>query len=307
MEGHVSGRRFSAGLAACFGFLSVSLWPPLLLAACPPAGTYEWSWSWSPSNPRGCQDQEIMVSVFLNTPQPVQALTISIGFLPFYGAMTVKSLSPGIDVPTSWIVQPDHCTEADFVTIGLRAAPNPQDNLIAIPPGSHREIFKATVSPPPIPVPDALKIVWVDTTCNGAQFVNHFVVDGCDLTPVPQGASWLLYGGTWYLGSQIPFNTCYFFRRGDCNNNGLTAGYFGDIVFLLCYLFGGCPCSSPPCYQPACEAACDANDDGAVELSDAVYLVNWMFLDGPAPPQPYPDCGPDPTEPSLSCLSTICP
>jgi hypothetical protein len=41
------------------------------------------------------------------------------------------------------------------------------------------------------------------------------------------------------------------------------------------------------------------------ELSDAVYLLSFLFAGGPPPPPPYPDCGPDPTadESELTCDS----
>ena len=38
--------------------------------------------------------------------------------------------------------------------------------------------------------------------------------------------------------------------------------------------------------------AADANADGAVDLSDAVSIVNYLFLgQGGGIPQPYPECG----------------
>jgi hypothetical protein len=35
------------------------------------------------------------------------------------------------------------------------------------------------------------------------------------------------------------------------------------------------------------------NGDGAVDAaSDAIFLLSWGFLAGPAPQDPFPDCGP---------------
>jgi len=49
-----------------------------------------------------------------------------------------------------------------------------------------------------------------------------------------------------------------------------------DAVYLLSYLFRGGP---PPVLPPAG----DVNGDGAVDVGDIVYLINYIFRDGPAP------------------------
>ncbi|MGQ9589143.1 MAG: hypothetical protein ACUVYA_02485 [Planctomycetota bacterium] len=63
-----------------------------------------------------------------------------------------------------------------------------------------------------------------------------------------------------------------------------------DGVFVLNYLFLGGP-------TPGCLEAANANDDGGLDLSDGVFILNYLFLGGPAPPAPGPvgePCGPDP-------------
>jgi bacillopeptidase F len=50
-----------------------------------------------------------------------------------------------------------------------------------------------------------------------------------------------------------------------------------DVVFLVDYLF----LNGPP---PVPLLAGDANCDGVIDIGDAVYLLNYLFLDGPAPP-----------------------
>jgi len=97
---------------------------------------------------------------------------------------------------------------------------------------------------------------------------------------------------------------CPEFIRSDCNNNGKTAGYVGDIVFLLDHLFLGGP-------TPECESACDANDSGIVDISDSIWMIAWQFLGASPPPAPFGPfpggCGTDPTPDSLTCLNPICP
>ncbi len=63
---------------------------------------------------------------------------------------------------------------------------------------------------------------------------------------------------------------------------------------MLSHLFGGGP--QPPCLQAA-----DTNDDGSVNLTDAIYLLNFLFTNGPAPATPVAACGPDDTADDLGC------
>jgi hypothetical protein len=77
------------------------------------------------------------------------------------------------------------------------------------------------------------------------------------------------------------------FLRGDCNGDGKVTGQVTDAVYLLNFNFLGG--RAPPCLS-----ACDANGDGRVlgQVTDAVYLLNFNFLGGRAPPAPFPGCGP---------------
>lgn len=84
------------------------------------------------------------------------------------------------------------------------------------------------------------------------------------------------------------------FRRGDCNDDGTVD--IGDPVATLPLLF-----SQPA--PPPCVDACDANGDGNFNLGDTVYLLNHLFVNGPAPTDPFPTCGLDPTAEQLFCLS----
>lgn len=68
-----------------------------------------------------------------------------------------------------------------------------------------------------------------------------------------------------------------------------------DSIFLNNYLFKGGS-------LPSCNDAADANDDGKVDISDGIYLNNYLFLGtGSAPPAPYPDAGFDPTQDEIGC------
>ena len=62
---------------------------------------------------------------------------------------------------------------------------------------------------------------------------------------------------------------------------------------MLAFLFSGG-------VAPACGDAADANDDGRVDISDAVAVLGHLFLGAPEPPAPGPrTCGSDPTADAL--------
>jgi hypothetical protein len=48
-----------------------------------------------------------------------------------------------------------------------------------------------------------------------------------------------------------------------------------------------------------CAAACDANDSGAEDLADAVYVLGYLFGGGSPPPSPWPTCAEHASE--LAC------
>jgi len=67
--------------------------------------------------------------------------------------------------------------------------------------------------------------------------------------------------------------------RGDINHDGLPLIDISDLVYLVDYMFVSGP--EPPCFEEA-----DVNGDGLplIDISDLVYLVDYMFVSGPPPP-----------------------
>jgi hypothetical protein len=54
--------------------------------------------------------------------------------------------------------------------------------------------------------------------------------------------------------------------------------------------------------------AADCNDDGGVDITDAISLVNYLFVGGEGPAAPTTECGADLTPDTLECVSfTNCP
>lgn len=72
-----------------------------------------------------------------------------------------------------------------------------------------------------------------------------------------------------------------------------------DGIYILNYLFLAGP-------SPGCLEAANPNDDGAVNITDGIYLLNHLFLGGPPPDPPgfQGPCGPDPVGSSsdLGCI-----
>jgi len=67
-----------------------------------------------------------------------------------------------------------------------------------------------------------------------------------------------------------------------------------DAIFILRYLFGAGS-------APSCLKAADVNDDGSVGIADPIALLSYLFAGGSPPSAPFPGCGPDPTPDDLTC------
>ena len=77
------------------------------------------------------------------------------------------------------------------------------------------------------------------------------------------------------------------------DSNADGAVNISDPVSTLGFLFLG----NPSALQ--CKDAADSNDDAKLNISDAVHTLGFLFLGTPAPPAPFgsspTDCGVDPT------------
>jgi hypothetical protein len=82
------------------------------------------------------------------------------------------------------------------------------------------------------------------------------------------------------------------FVRGDIDADGRMR--IGDMVLVLMHIFAGDR-------QFMCEKAMDTNDDGDLNIADAVYLGSYIFHDGDIIKAPFPMCGLDETPDSLPC------
>ena len=69
-----------------------------------------------------------------------------------------------------------------------------------------------------------------------------------------------------------------------------------DAVFTLNHLFLGGR-------EPPCRDAANANGDPNLDISDAVYTLTYLFLGGREPPAPFEGCGESPFELRPDCVS----
>jgi hypothetical protein len=66
-----------------------------------------------------------------------------------------------------------------------------------------------------------------------------------------------------------------------------------DAVKIIMYLFRG--------VVIRCQVAADLDENAFVNISDAAYVLNFQFRHGPPPPAPYPQPGPADADPILGC------
>jgi len=116
--------------------------------------------------------------------------------------------------------------------------------------------------------------------------VPETLVEGAVDVRLEQGEDeWVLPGGFTYKARPR-------FTRGDAN--GDQEHDLSDAIHHLATLFQGGP-------EGPCQDATDTNDDGVLDISDPITLLNYLFQDRETLPAPFPEPGLDPTPDSLGC------
>lgn len=122
-----------------------------------------------------------------------------------------------------------------------------------------------------------------------------------DLSPATRVALGLQYGDSFdsdHLPLVVDFRpnlgSAPSFRRADCNDD--QSINIADVVRLLGVVVGEFPAS--------CEDACDVDDNGAIEVTDAVVVLSHIFSGGPAPSAV---CAMDSSADGLDCAASRCP
>ncbi len=138
--------------------------------------------------------------------------------------------------------------------------------------------------------------VWMDPKANylmspQGDCSDTICVDWPDFSPVTYAGafdplvtmedSWasgwsFLYCGGFFGDEFCNVTCCLPPIRGNVDYDLGDAIDISDLVYLVDYMFTGGP--EPPCFEEA-----DMNGDSAIDISDLVYLVDFMFTGGPAP------------------------
>ncbi|MCI0651426.1 MAG: VCBS repeat-containing protein [Planctomycetes bacterium] len=115
---------------------------------------------------------------------------------------------------------------------------------------------------------------------------------------LPSRVDWAMWGhdatlGSFYHTGALPPQK---FLRGDADRDGNLQ--LVDGIFMGLHLFGDA--------ESDCAAAMDFDGSGSLGVEDIIGYFSFLFLDGPSPAPPYPDCGEKPAGEELDCLQFVC-
>jgi PKD repeat protein len=174
-----------------------------------------------------------------------------------------------------------------YITAGvLFDVTDPFDGRV-FPPGINQRIANIVIDVSSLSMPGSTTRIQLKNQVGTPPLNNIFTVDGFTLLPT------LGEGGTVSI-RHLRFPPPRFFLRGDTDGNEVVN--LTDAVLILGYLFTGTA-------RPDCADAADVTDDGALDVSDALFTLSFLFKAGSFPHPPYPDMGLDPTGDRLEeCL-----
>src|SRR5690606_36842413 len=101
-------------------------------------------------------------------------------------------------------------------------------------------------------------------------------------------------------GSGITLSLAPCFLRGDANADGRFD--LSDSIRVLLWLYAADRLTSPI----ACLDSLDLDDNGVVEMADALVGLARLFTGGPEPAAPFRSCGVDPTFDGILCDVATC-
>jgi hypothetical protein len=106
----------------------------------------------------------------------------------------------------------------------------------------------------------------------------HICIDSCSYTPAGQWRWVLITSEQTYPAWDGPhcFTVSCCDHRADIDHNGDSEPDITDLIYLVTFMFQEGP--EPPCMEEA-----DINGDGTEnpDISDLIYLVTYMFQEGP--------------------------
>ena len=209
-----------------------------------------------------------IVPVTLENPEPVHGF--SFGIAHDFSALTSFEALPGTDVgiPEYWQYTNYGGTGAGITVAGVFSLNAP---FVTIPPGTWN------VALIDYQVLSSSDLVFTNTLGTPPLAI-EVSVSGSARTPAT-------------VPGHITVGTS--FRRGDVN--GDTTVSISDPISLLLHLFSVGPLQ--------CQDAGDLDDNGSLDLADAMYSLLYIAVNGPPPPVPFNTCGEDQTADTLDCIN----
>ncbi|MBI4585085.1 MAG: hypothetical protein HY717_13815, partial [Planctomycetes bacterium] len=223
------------------------------------------------------------VKIALNHQIAIKGGEIGLAFGPSF--LIPQRIQAGADLPDSAEIhfnfKPSvNCTSSSGVTAGITIGwINSPAGDVVIPPGAH-ELFEICFTPA------------LDASAGGnfpLKFVRCLGVAEAPVRNILTGQNGESVLVTTQDG-EVRLLALPQFRRGDANDDGLFD--ISDAISSLSCMFLGELCLD-------CMDVMDVNDDGHIDTTDPINLLYWRFLTGLPPKDPFPGCGPDPTNDNL--------
>lgn len=261
----------------------------------------------TPEKPTGSPGDTVELAFYYTAPSDgdgsgLQGLSMALSY-----DCDLEVLEDTFRLPAGGILE---SLEADFVEFHADNDPNDDDDcdmvfgmLLESEPPLEGKVLPATATPLKLASVDArisseavcgeCLVVRFDSGVNGRGQVpirNLYALDNKSFPPC-------------LVDTEVCTEGQPIFRRGDCNLD--VKVNTTDAVVILLHLFPWWGAGQG--FDPLCFDACDADDTGRLDVTDAIYVLNWLFLAGPQPPAPGPfEPGEDPTEDDLDCGRLVC-
>ena len=182
-------------------------------------------------------------------------------------------MGAGADVPNAWSIVYSDTSVAGKIDVVIEAANNNATKITASP--SSLEVLaitfsRITVAGAPSPASacnDPADFAYNATAGDGS----NMATEGKYIKRVNTQSNTIVEATTTDTTISGPTVTDYAFIRGNVNNRSAHRLDLADVIDLAAYLYSGLTFSFD------CAAAKDVNNDGAVDISDVVTLVQAVF------------------------------
>ncbi len=227
----------------------------------------------------------VTVDVSLDSDVPISAVSFGIAY---------SNLDVGLNASTmGTALAAFRCGAGpEFFSTEIISSPQPGVTVASLfeiqPPFFEREL----------PAGSDLTLLTLEFTTDPAPLNSSTELALTDLLGNPPVAIEVTVGTTAVIPAQIAGSIEFGvgFVRGNCNADPNLD--LADAIFMLSFLF------APGSNNPLCDDACDANDDGLLNIADPIGILIALFGSStvtlPAPTQ----CGSDPTPDTLECAAT---